>query len=132
MNYAVFVSIGVFAALFLFIASHFDATPKNISDFHPEKLANAIVEKHQKNIMIAEREHGVSLRKVAILDSSAGSRPILPNSIGGMKSPQENKESERVEETLANVPFSNGLYSLVKKMISEIYGGKETVSPPEK
>jgi hypothetical protein len=37
MNYVIFSAIGVFAALFLVIASHYDVSPESTSDLHPKK-----------------------------------------------------------------------------------------------
>ncbi len=115
MNYVIFVSIGVFVALFLVIAGHYDVGIEKPSDFRPNKVVAVIESKHRKNVMIAKEKYGIEVNPIQIANSPDETSPIVPVSY---ESP---KEKEVTERDSTGVFTSTGLYELLKDTVKNLF-----------
>lgn len=119
MNYVIFTSIGIFAALFLMIASYYDVSPKSLSDLHPQKIAQVIRAEQRKNVMIAKEKYGIEIQPTQIAEELDITKPTYP------ASQSEKKEEENEEVKSTHLFSSDGLLALIAEAIKNIFSSEK-------
>lgn len=61
MNYVAFLSVGVFAALFLVIAGHYDLENTGVHDYTPKGVVAVIKDEQRERVLIAREKHGIAV-----------------------------------------------------------------------
>ena len=114
MNYVIFTSIGIFAALFFIIVSYYDISPKDPSDLHPQSIAQVIRAEQRKNVMIAKEKYGIEVNITQIAEEPDITKPILPAS-------ESITEEEKKERKNTHLFTGDGLPALIVETVKKIF-----------
>ncbi len=115
MNYIIFLSVGMFVALFLVVSSHFGVPPKSYEDFSPKKVAAVIRAEHRQNVMIAQQKYDFEVRPSQIAENPDASQPILPAS-----NPEDTSDKKQPHEK-TGLFSSNGFVQLIKETADRLF-----------
>lgn len=110
-NMVIFSAVGVFAALFLMVAGHFDATPTKLAEFTPSHVIAKIEQETKTNFIVAKQE-GRLPEEARIIAKNGGENwqifSVAPET------------EEKSEKEIEPVNFNTGLFSLINHLFSSL------------
>lgn len=111
LNMVIFSAVGVFASLFMMIASHFNATPTKLAEFTPSHVIAKIEQDTKTNFIIAKQEGRLPENAKVIAKAQEQNWQIFS------VAPEEEKKTEKEIES---VDFNTGFFSLVSHFFSSL------------